>query len=139
MPLLAPGSATTGATFANFRGVATRFRGMSHRTYVTPDGTPWKVWEVVASFAERRRVERRAAKAQAALERRRGYERRRVREVRAPARPGFENGWLTFESADELRRYAPVPPTWESMSDAELEMLRQRAHASPRRRGRLIE
>ncbi|HEX2716274.1 MAG TPA: hypothetical protein VHM67_01270 [Gemmatimonadaceae bacterium] len=112
---------------------------MSHRTYVTPDGTAWKVWEVTASFAERRRAERRAAKAPAALERRRGDERRRVREVRAPARPGFENGWLTFESLNETRRYGPVPPAWTSMSDAELEALRKRGYAAPPRRHRLIE
>lgn len=112
---------------------------MSHRTYVTPDGTPWKVWEVTASFAERRRAQRRAADSAAPVERRTGEERRRVREVRAPARPGFEHGWLTFESLHETRRYGPVPAAWMSMSDLELEMLRQRARASPPRRHRLIE
>ena len=111
---------------------------MSHRTYVTPDGTPWKVWEVTAQFAERRRADRRAAQATAKVERRTG-ERRRQREVRAPARPGFEHGWLTFESLHETRRYGPVPPAWTSMSDAELEALRQRGFAAPPRRRRLIE
>ena len=33
---------------------------------------------------------------------------------------GFESGWLTFESQSERRRLAPIPATWESMSDAAL-------------------
>lgn len=109
------------------------------RTYVTPDGMLCKVWEVATSFAERRRVQRRETAAQTVAERRAGRERRRVREVRGPARPGFENGWLTFELPDETRRLGPVPPTWRSMSESELETLRQRALPAPARRRRLIE
>ena len=114
---------------------------MSYRTYVTKDGTPWKVWEVTTNFAERRRTERRAGSAERAwaAERRAGEDRRKVREVRAPARPGFEHGWLTFESLYETRRIGPVPRHWEVMSEAELELLRLRALACPPRRRRLIE
>ena len=42
----------------------------------------------------------------------------------ANVRPGFEGGWLGFESDDERRRLAPVPPSWEDASEDELrEML----------------
>jgi hypothetical protein len=39
----------------------------------------------------------------------------------------FREGWLVFESAVEKRRLAPVPPDWESMSDAQLAVLNSRA------------
>lgn len=36
-------------------------------------------------------------------------------------RPGFENGWLCFESEHrEKRRLAPVPESWETVSVKEL-------------------
>jgi hypothetical protein len=35
--------------------------------------------------------------------------------------PGFEKGWLTFESDDgALRRLAPIPDGWEDLSDDRL-------------------
>jgi hypothetical protein len=114
---------------------------MIYRIYIAADGTAWKVWEVTTAFAERRRTERRAVglgTAPSARERR-AAERRKVREVRAPTRPGFENGWLTFESTSETRRIGPVPPRWSTLSDAELEALRKRALARPPVTRRLIE
>ena len=36
---------------------------------------------------------------------------------------GYEEGWLTFESAASLRRLAPVPDAWEALGDRELERL----------------
>lgn len=36
---------------------------------------------------------------------------------------GFENGWLTFESQTECRRFAPVPERWEALTDAKLGLL----------------
>ena len=36
---------------------------------------------------------------------------------------GFENGWLTFESANECRRLAPIPNGWEDFSDVKLALL----------------
>lgn len=32
-------------------------------------------------------------------------------------------GWLTFQSANERRRFYQVPPGWEELSDAELTRL----------------
>jgi hypothetical protein len=55
-------------------------------------------------------------------------------------RRGFEHGWLACESAHERRRFAPVPEHWEEFSDAQLELICQRAEVSAsRRRSRLLE
>lgn len=59
----------------------------------------------------------------------------------ANVRPGFEGGWLGFESGDERRRLAPVPPSWEEASDDELREMLSRAQpnrptrATPRDEG----
>ena len=37
--------------------------------------------------------------------------------------PGLEDGWLAFACGDNKRRLAPIPATWETFSDAELEAL----------------
>ena len=35
----------------------------------------------------------------------------------------YADGWLTFESADSLRRLTPLPPNWERASDERLELM----------------
>ena len=47
----------------------------------------------------------------------------------------FRQGWLLFESANEKRRLAPVPPEWESMSDEALAALCAAVSPSAPRRG----
>lgn len=50
--------------------------------------------------------------------------------------PGFEKGWLTFESGTgELRRLAPIPADWEGASVERLIALCQKADAVPRHTG----
>lgn len=50
--------------------------------------------------------------------------------------PGFEKGWLTFESENGLlRRLAPVPPGWEELSPERLELLLRNATQVPRHTG----
>jgi hypothetical protein len=50
--------------------------------------------------------------------------------------PGFEKGWLTFESeSGALRRLAPVPPAWETLPAERLELLLRTAAAVPRHTG----
>src|SRR5689334_8734120 len=39
----------------------------------------------------------------------------------------FREGWLLFQSGEEKRRFAPPPPNWEGLSDAELVGLLDRA------------
>jgi len=45
----------------------------------------------------------------------------------------FRQGWLVFESSDELRRVAPIPERWDELSADDLRQLCHRAEASPRR------
>ena len=48
-------------------------------------------------------------------------------------RHSLAGGWLTFESATEKRRLAPIPLYWVHTEDAELERLLQEAKPVPRR------
>ena len=45
----------------------------------------------------------------------------------------FSGGWLCFESAEEKRRLAPIPPEWETCPLTVLEELCTRAGFSTRR------
>lgn len=47
----------------------------------------------------------------------------------------FRQGWLLFESANEKRRLAPVPPGWESLPDEALAALCATASPGAPRRG----
>ena len=50
--------------------------------------------------------------------------------------PGFDKGWLTFESgAGALRRLAPIPQDWEGLPTNRLEDLLNRAKEVPRHTG----
>lgn len=53
--------------------------------------------------------------------------------------PGYEHGWLAFESLSEKRRLAPVPSGWASFSATRLELLCRTAQPVSKRFGRLIE
>lgn len=46
---------------------------------------------------------------------------------------GYEEGWLTFESAASLRRLMPVPADWEELPDRQLERLGESAKPVVRR------
>ena len=52
---------------------------------------------------------------------------------RAALPEAFRNGWLTFESADEMRRIAPIPENWEALSIEDLRLLCHRADRAPKR------
>lgn len=41
--------------------------------------------------------------------------------------PGFENGWLSFETEGEKFRLIPIPPHWETGSESRLRGLLQTA------------
>lgn len=47
----------------------------------------------------------------------------------------FANGWLCFESPQEKRRLAPIPPGWEFREPPLLEQLRDQATIVPIRPG----
>ena len=42
---------------------------------------------------------------------------------RVSVQPGLENGWLCFQSADERRRFAPIPADWIDFPDNVLRSL----------------
>ncbi|HKW46887.1 MAG TPA: hypothetical protein VJN70_05560 [Gemmatimonadaceae bacterium] len=50
--------------------------------------------------------------------------------------PGFEKGWLTFESeAGVLRRLAPVPEGWNDLPTEQLRLLLESSKVVPRHTG----
>ena len=124
---------------------------MSVREFQSPDGRQWRVWEVRpnSAISERRRTDRRITPVESlddppVLERRRGPDRRTLAS-KARSRPGellpdrWRDGWLVYEEVPaapraprETRRLAPIPPRWESWTEAEL--AEQLAHASVSRR-----
>jgi hypothetical protein len=54
---------------------------------------------------------------------------------RAGLPESFRQGWLVFESADEVRRVAPVPPKWEDLSIDDLRLLCHKGASAPKRTG----
>ncbi len=61
---------------------------MAFRSFVDARGREWEAWDTVPDGANRL------------------------------VRPGFADGWLTFQSGDEKRRLAPIPPQWDTVPDA---------------------
>ncbi len=51
----------------------------------------------------------------------------------------LQGGWLTFQSATEKRRLAPVPLYWVSMDEAELRRLLDSAKPAPELTGARAE
>lgn len=47
----------------------------------------------------------------------------------------FQNGWLVFDSADEVRRVAPIPDGWVDLPIDELRLLCQNAASARKRAG----
>jgi hypothetical protein len=100
---------------------------MSMREYHDRAGVQWRVWRVrPGKFSG---LDARAGDDAAVSDVLR--ERRRTFDVR----PGFELGWLAFESPDERFRVTPVPDAWELLTDEELDALRLHGAkvGSPRR------
>ena len=94
---------------------------MSYRAFHDSEGHGWEVWLVMPTAAERRTKERRVASADlqtsySGVERRITPTRRVLPFKKMTAvQPGYENGWLCFESeSGEKRRLVPVPDGWES-------------------------
>ena len=122
---------------------------MSVREFRAPDGRRWRVWDVRPNdeAGERRRTDRRVTPIESlddppVLERRHGIDRRAAGATRPRMRPGdllpdrWRDGWLVYEdvSSDghETRRLAPIPPQWESLSEAELAARLEHAVVSKR-------
>jgi hypothetical protein len=52
---------------------------------------------------------------------------------RAALPDSFLQGWLSFESSDEIRRVAPIPDKWEDLSIDDLRQLCHKAGTAPKR------
>jgi hypothetical protein len=109
---------------------------VSYKVFNAPDGTKWEVWMVRPTSTERRRSEdfgqssaSRSSSAPAGV-----TDRRRVDAgPRTVVSPGFENGWLCFESSSgEKRRLVPVPEGWETAPDDKLWLWCRSAAEVPR-------
>src|SRR5688572_25379410 len=90
---------------------------MSYREFNDESGQKWGVWFVSPASAERRSETRREMEAahSSGGDRRIVPDRRRhATKTRSAVAPGYESGWLCFESErGEKRRLIPVPEKWE--------------------------
>jgi hypothetical protein len=89
---------------------------MARRRFATATGAWWDVWDVhpediVGRFAYDRRT---GARADA---------RGRSEHTTRPLDPQLAGGWLCFQHGDERRRFAPIPPRWEELSDPVLQIM----------------
>jgi hypothetical protein len=111
-----------------------------HRNFRDDDDQEWTAWDVIPSWGERRRGERRSTGAEGppATGDRRSDDRRRRSGIRIALTPRLANGWLAFESSDERRRVAPIPAEWHLMTEEQLRALWREAELLPQRR-RLLE
>lgn len=109
---------------------------MAYREFKDQWGTEWRAWDVQPTSVERRNSKPNAtAKPPVKDERRR---RENSGEVRLRMRPGWEGGWLSFESAAEKRRLVPLPKDWDKASDDQLATWLGDAKQFPKR-GSFIE
>lgn len=90
---------------------------MSYREFSDESGKKWGVWFVSPASAERRHENRRGVVTATVSrgDRRAVPDRRRhPSRARSAVAPGYETGWLCFESErGEKRRLIPVPKAWE--------------------------
>jgi len=103
---------------------------LSQRTFLDSHGRTWQVWRVIPQTHERRR------KSEPLSGR---PERRKQHAPRAYVGEQWATGWLVFETADEKRRLAPVPKSWATATQDELERLCEIAEPAKVRPRRLIE
>lgn len=105
---------------------------MTIRTFRDANGVEWRVYTLVPKGLERRnRSDRRrgADPTYTGPERRQQTDRRQQprdgpeRTSQAWVLPGIQGGWLVFDSGAERRRLTPIPPGWETATEAELEQL----------------
>lgn len=109
---------------------------MAYKVFNAPDGTKWEVWMVMPTSMERRHGEEFASAASSGgSESAAGVANRRRADEgpRTVVSPGYENGWLCFESkSGEKRRLVPVPDGWETAPAEKLWMWCRAAAEVPR-------
>ena len=109
---------------------------MAYREFTDQWGTDWRAWDVQPTSVERRGVRAPGEGTPVIKEERRNRE--NSGELRLRMRPGWEGGWLSFESAAEKRRLVPIPKGWDEAPDAQLQAWLAEAKSFPKR-GSFIE
>jgi hypothetical protein len=108
---------------------------MAHRDFTDSTGTDWFVFDVTPRADERRNYDRRKDEAESKkvdeVEERR-IDSRRVTVGQRP--PRLTQGWLCFEREGERRRLQPIPDSWWTLPDPELEKLLAAAQIAPFRK-----
>lgn len=121
-------------------GLQSGSSSMTFRNFTDPSGVSWSVWDVRPEGPNRRKGKERRSRGiddpgvdPPVIDERTGRERRRRRQEEVPRvtlRDVLSGGWLAFESPSERRRLTPIPPRWETASEAELAALCARASAA---------
>src|SRR5688572_18716015 len=102
---------------------------MTYRVFEDTHGRVWQVWQVLPSYSERRRADRRTTPDRRARSRTSSPDRRELTDRRVGGSrrylglPQMAAGWLCFESRGEKRRLAPVPEHWERANERMLSAL----------------
>ena len=109
---------------------------MAYREFTDQYGIEWRAWDVQPTSVERRNSKPNAGGQPPVKDERRRRE--NSGEVRLRMRPGWEGGWLSFESASEKRRLIPLPRDWDKASDDQLKAWLGDAKQFPKR-GSFIE
>jgi hypothetical protein len=108
---------------------------MGYRSFTDSGGVGWQIWDVIPRYnyqsAERRRAPREGDAVAIAPQGLESFDRRATAKAfNVPE--GMAAGWLCFESSEEKRRLAPIPESWELLSDPELAELCQQARTVSR-------
>lgn len=87
---------------------------MARRQFRDSNGTQWNVWDVVpddalGAFMYDRRARTRGTPADGV--------------AAIPLDPALERGWLCFQTGEERRRFAPIPPNWDDLPDGVLRVM----------------
>ena len=96
---------------------------MGYREFVDEDGRDWKAWDVMPTprFGE---MSRRMNASQEDADQ---------PTLAAHVTPGWEGGWLAFQSEGVSRRLRPIPAGWESADDEVLRQYLRRAVSAVQR------
>jgi len=98
---------------------------MANRRIQDERGVAWDIWDVLPGDMLAGSYDRRTG------ERLRSF----TPDSTLSVQPGLENGWLCFQSADERRRFAPIPADWIDFPDNLLRSLLEAATPVPLTRG----
>ena len=98
---------------------------MAYREFADDDGLIWKVWDVVP--AHRMPSGRTASEIRGSI-----YP---VGDSPAHVAPGWESGWLAFQSGTVNKRLRPIPHGWENTSEANLRLYLRTAIEAKQRHG----